>query len=594
MMHCQNIDRLNGRIEFCFIFTFLNLGVQKEKEATKMKILQLHSDWIEFEPVKKEIAQAEDVEKKPYKYENILVLLTAVEKGDNEDVGEAAIDEVKEFLKSLNVTRLLIYPYAHLSRELAKPSEALFVIKRMEARAKKLGLEVYRAPFGWTKRFSISVKGHPLAEQSKAFSVEDLKKGKANKKEEPKAAKVAEEPKELSANDHRLIGKKLDLFSFQEEAPGMVFYHHKGMILRNQLIEFWRNEHRKADYLEISTPGLMNKNIWETSGHWDHYKDNMFFTNIEDMDFAMKPMNCPGAILVFKNTGRSYRELPLRLAELGTVHRNELSGVLSGLFRMRVFTQDDAHIFVAEDQLEKEIERVVDIIDHFYKVFGFDYHVELSTRPDNAMGAKAVWDKAESALESALKGKKMKYKINPNEGAFYGPKIDFHIKDSLGRSWQCATVQIDFMMPERFDISFTGEDNKPHRPVIIHRVIYGALERFIGILVEHYKGAFPLWLSPIQVRVLPLSDKNKDAAEKVIEKLRENGVRADADTRPSTVEYRVREAELQKINYIIVIGEKEETAETIALRTRGKKDVQFGVKLEDFVKQLNDEVENKK
>ena len=261
---------------------------------------------------------------------------------------------------------------------------------------------------------------------------------------------------------------------------------------------------------------------------------------------------------------------------------------------MRVFTQDDAHIFVAEDQLEKEIERVVDIIDHFYKVFGFDYHVELSTRPDNAMGAKAVWDKAESALESALKGKKMKYKINPNEGAFYGPKIDFHIKDSLGRSWQCATVQIDFMMPERFDISFTGEDNKPHRPVIIHRVIYGALERFIGILVEHYKGAFPLWLSPIQVRVLPLSDKNKDAAEKVIEKLRENGVRADADTRPSTVEYRVREAELQKINYIIVIGEKEETAETIALRTRGKKDVQFGVKLEDFVKQLNDEVENKK
>ncbi|MBI2075913.1 MAG: threonine--tRNA ligase [Candidatus Aenigmarchaeota archaeon] len=558
-----------------------------------MKILQLHSDWIEYEPVKKEIVQAEDVEKKPYRHENILVLLTAVEKGDNEEVGERAIDEVSEFMKSLHANKVLVYPYAHLSKELAKPQEALFVIKQMEKHAKKLNLDVYRAPFGWTKRFAISVKGHPLAEQSKSFTKDDLGQVKKAEKRAEKPAK-AEEPKELSDNDHRLLGKKLDLFSFQTEAPGMVFYHAKGMMLRNRLIEFWREEHGKAGYQEISTPSLMNKNIWETSGHWDHYKDNMFFTSIEDMDFAMKPMNCPGAILVFKSSTRSYRELPLRLAELGTVHRNELSGVLSGLFRMRVFTQDDAHIFVGEDKLEEEIERVVDIVDYFYKAFGFDYHVELSTRPDNAMGSKEVWDKAEGALESALKKRKMKYKINPKEGAFYGPKIDFHIKDSLGRTWQCATVQVDFMMPERFDISYNGEDNKPHRPVIIHRVIYGSLERFIGILVEHYSGAFPLWLSPVQVRVLALTDKNNDTAEKVLQQLKEKGIRADTDTRSSTVEYRVREAEMQKVNYILVIGEKEEKNKTVAVRRRGKKEIQFGVKLEDFVKQLKDELEKKR
>lgn len=558
-----------------------------------MKILQLHSDWIEFEPVKKEIAQAEDVEKKTYRYENILVLLIAVEKGDNEELGELAIAEVEKFMKILHANHLLIYPYAHLSKELAKPAEALSVIRRMEEHAKKLKLEVYRAPFGWTKRFAISVKGHPLAEQSKSFSQEDLKITTKKQEKKPEKKEKVEEPKELSENDHRVLGQRLDLYSFHEFAPGMVFFHPKGMIIRNELIDFSRSEHARRGYKEVNTPIIMNRSLWETSGHWDHYKENMFFTSVDDVEFAVKPMNCPGAILVFKSATRSYRELPLRLAEFGMVHRNELSGVLSGLFRVRQLTQDDAHIFVTEEQLEEEIENVVDIIDYFYKTFGFDYHVELSTRPDNAMGSKTIWDKAEAALELALKKKKMKYKINPKEGAFYGPKIDFHIKDSLGRSWQCATVQVDFMMPERFDVTYVGEDNKPHRPVIIHRVVYGALERFIGILVEHYKGAFPLWLSPVQVRVLPLSDKNKDAAEKALQKLKDNGIRADTDTRSSTVEYRVREAEMQKINYIIVIGEKEETAGTIAVRTRGKKDVQFGVKLDDFLKQLKDEIERK-
>ncbi len=560
-----------------------------------MKILQLHSDWIEFEPVKKEISQAEEAEKKPHRYENILVLLTAVEKGDSETTGEKAMDEVKDFMKTISVKSVLVYPYAHISRELAKPADALAVIRGMEAHAKKLGLDVHRAPFGWTKRFAISVKGHPLAEQSKSFSQEDftIKTKKQEKKEEPKAAKAAEEPKKLSENDHRILGQKLDMFSFQEVAPGMAFFHPKGMTIRNGLMNFLREERRKRGYLEINTPLMMNKSLWETSGHWDHYKDNMFFTDIDDTEFAIKPMNCPGAILVFKSATRSYRELPLRLAEFGQVHRKELSGVLSGMFRLRYFTQDDAHIFVAEEHLENEIERIIDFIDYFYKIFGFDYRMEMSTRPDNAMGSKEIWDKAEAALESAMKKRNMKYKINPKDGAFYGPKIDFHIKDSLGRSWQCATVQVDFFMPERFDVSYNGEDNKPHRPVMVHNVMYGSIERFIGILTEHYSGAFPLWLSPVQVRVLALTDKNNPAAEKVMNKLLESGIRADTDTRSSTVQYRIREAEMQKINYIIVIGDKEEENSTIAVRKRGKKGVEFGVKLDDFIKQTKDEIGEK-
>jgi len=563
-----------------------------------MKILLIHSDYIEFEPRQKAIKLAEDWPKEKTRVEECLVVFIAVEKSDEGKVDEVTkkmVGEVVNIANQVKTKKIVFYPYAHLSKDLSSPSTALQVLRSAEELAKEKGFEACHAPFGWYKAFELKAKGHPLSELSRDIGAESVSAAeiKAKKKQEKKPAKQ-EEAKELSENDHRVLGQKMDLYSFHEFAPGMAFFHPKGMTIRNELINFSQSEHAKRGYREIVTPLVMNKSVWETSGHWDHYKENMFFTSIDDAEFAVKPMNCPGAILVFKSATRSYRELPLRLSEYGVVHRNELSGVLSGLFRVRGFTQDDAHIFVTEGQLEKEIEDVVDTIDYFYKIFGFDYHVELSTRPDNAIGAKAVWDKAESALESALKGKKMKYKINPKEGTFYGPKIDFHIKDALGRTWQCATVQVDFMMPERFDISFTGEDNKPHRPVIIHRVVYGALERFIGILVEHYKGAFPLWLSPIQVRVLPLSDKNKDAAEKVLEKLRDGGIRADNDVRPSTVEYRVREAELQKINFIVVIGEKEETTGTIAVRTRGKKEIQFGVKLDDFLKRLKAEVEEKR
>ncbi|MBI4009913.1 MAG: threonine--tRNA ligase [Candidatus Aenigmarchaeota archaeon] len=550
-----------------------------------MRILQTHADFIEYEPIQKEIERAEDVERKKYMQENVLILFTSVEDGDDEAVAKKAIDDVKDFLQKIKINKILIYPFAHLSRNLAKPGAALKILENMENYAKSLDIDTSRAPFGWNKQFNLKTKAHPLAEQSRAYVAGETKE-KVEQKVQIKKPKVREE--ELGENDHRVIGKQLDLFSFQEVGPGMVFYHHKGMLLRNTLIDFWRKEHLKGGYLEINTPTLLNKKIWEISGHSEHYKDLMFFTEVEDVDFALKPMNCPGAILVFKNTNRSYKDLPLRLAELGLVSRNELSGVLSGLFRMRVFTQDDAHIFATPEQLVVEIDKVVDIVDYFYKVFGFEYHVELSTKPEKSMGSKDIWDKAESALKKALEKKKIKFKINAGEGAFYGPKIDFHIKDSLGRTWQCATVQVDFMQPERFDLGYVGEDGKLHKPVIIHRVVYGSIERFLGILVEHFKGKFPVWLSPVQARVLPISNDNLKYAENVFGILKENYIRAEIDKASSTIEHKIRDAQLQKLPYMLVVGKKEEANKTIAVRTIDGK-TKYGVKLEELIKQVQDE-----
>ncbi len=561
-----------------------------------MKILLTHCDYIEYEAKKKAIAEAEPVEKEKVRVDECLVVFCSAEQGDDEKVVEPTVKEIKDVAGQVDAKRIVVYPFVHISSTPAKPQIALKIVKGVEEKLREERFEVWRSPFGWYKAFSLRCKGHPLAELSREIRYGETRE--KPKKEEKSIVKIKaqqkEDQKDLAPNDHRVLGNLLDLYSFQEYAPGMVFFHPKGMAVRNQMIEFWRKEHVKRGYREIFTPMIMNNVLWQMSGHWDHYKDNMFFTKIDDVDFALKPMNCPGAILVFKNATRSYRDLPLRLAELGHVHRNELSGVLSGLFRLRYLTQDDAHIFITEDHIEDEVLRVVDIIDHFYKIFGFTYRVELSTRPENYMGSKEVWDKAEGALESALKKKHMPYKINEGDGAFYGPKIDFHLTDSLGRTWQCATVQADFQMPMRFGVSYIGEDNKPHTPVIIHRVIYGAIERFLGILVEHYNGAFPLWLSPVQVRVLPLTERNEPKAENVLHALLAAGIRADADLRSTTVDYRVREAEVQKINYIIVIGDKEEAAGTLAVRARGSSKPKFGVTMEDFLAQLREEIEAKK
>ncbi|NIM47265.1 MAG: threonine--tRNA ligase [Candidatus Aenigmarchaeota archaeon] len=393
--------------------------------------------------------------------------------------------------------------------------------------------------------------------------------------------------------DHRKIGQQLDLYSFQEEAPGMPLFHPKGVILWNELMKFWREEHKKAGYVEVKTPIILRKDLWIRSGHWDHYKENMYFTKIDDADFAIKPMNCPGGMLIYKARFHSYRELPLRMAEVGLVHRQELSGVLSGLFRVRSITQDDAHIFMTNEQIKDEIIGVIKLSDKIYKTFGLEYHMELSTRPEKSIGTDEQWETAEAALKEALEELKIDYKLNPGDGAFYGPKIDFHLKDVLGRTWQCGTIQLDMAMPEKFDLSYVGEDNKPHRIVMIHRTIYGALERFIGILVEHYGGAFPFWLSPIQVRIVPVTDRNFKFANHIKEELEKCDIRVEVDRSSTTVEYKIRNAQLEKIPYALTVGDKEEKNKSIAVRTRDGK-VKFGVNVKDFVKQILNDIKNKK
>lgn len=373
---------------------------------------------------------------------------------------------------------------------------------------------------------------------------------------------------EAKKRDHRKLGRELDLFSMQDEAPGFPFYHPKGMILRNQLEDFWRSEHRKAGYQEIRTPIILNRVLWERSGHWDHYRENMYFTKIDDLDYAVKPMNCPGSMLVYRNTMHSYKEFPLRYCELGLVHRHELSGALHGMARVRAFTQDDSHIFITPEQIEDEVGRVIALVDKFYRVFKMNYRVELSTRPEGAMGDVAVWNIAEEALENVLKHRGINYRLNPGDGAFYGPKIDFHIEDSIGRSWQCATIQLDFQMPEKFDLTYIGEDGARHRPVVIHRVLYGAMERFIAMLIEHYAGAFPLWLSPVQAVILPITDRARQYGEKLQARLEGAGIRTELDTRNEKIGFKIREAQMQKVPYMLVLGDKEVEQELISVRTR--------------------------
>ena len=395
-------------------------------------------------------------------------------------------------------------------------------------------------------------------------------------------------------SDHRVIGKDLDLFSFHDEAPGFPFFHPKGMILQNEILSYWRKEHRAEGYDEIKTPVILSNQLWKTSGHWDHYKDNMYFVQIDECEYAIKPMNCPGAILVYKSDQHSYREFPIRYAEMGLVHRHEKSGVLHGLFRVRNFTQDDAHIFCLESQLQEEILKIMNLIDRMYKVFGFnDYHVELSTRPLNRIGSDDIWDKAEKALKEVIESKNVNYKINEGDGAFYGPKIDFHIKDCLDRTWQCATIQLDFAMPEKFDIEYTGEDNLRHRPVMLHRVVLGSLERFMGILIEHYSGNLPPWLAPVQATVLPISEKFLDYGNKILNILNSEGYRAQIDNRVESLGKKIRQAELRKIPYMIVVGELEEQNQTITIRRKIGEEMK-NIKVEEFISLIADVVDNKK
>lgn len=398
---------------------------------------------------------------------------------------------------------------------------------------------------------------------------------------------------EAAKRDHRKIGRELDLFSIVDEGPGFPFFHPKGMVLRNVLENFWREEHTKRGYSEVKTPIMLREELWHRSGHWDHYKDNMYFSEIENQRYAVKPMNCPGGILMYQRKIHSYRDLPIRMGELGLVHRHELSGTLHGLMRVRSFTQDDAHIFMRPDQVEAEIIGVIDLIDHVYKIFGFPYHVELSTKPENSMGDDAIWDMATDALRKALEHKGLEYKINEGDGAFYGPKIDFHLQDCVGRTWQCATIQLDFLLPERFDLYYIGEDGQKHRPVMLHRVVFGALERFIAILTEHFAGAFPTWLAPVQVMLIPVAEDHLPYAREIAARLSESGIRYEIDERNEKIGRKIREAQLQQIPYMLVVGTNEMNEGTVAVRHRRKGDLgKFGLK--QFVELIAGEIKEKR
>ena len=397
---------------------------------------------------------------------------------------------------------------------------------------------------------------------------------------------------EAKKRDHRRLGKELGLFMIRDEGPGFPFFLPKGMVLKNTLLDYWREIHNKAGYVEIATPIMLSRHLWETSGHWDHYKENMYTTVIDEEDFAIKPMNCPGGILVYQSEPRSYRDLPLRMGELGLVHRHEKSGQLHGLMRVRCFTQDDAHIFMMPEQIREEIKGVAKLIDEVYSLFGFKYHVELSTRPEDSMGSDEDWELATEGLRGALEDLGLDYVVNEGDGAFYGPKIDFHLEDSIGRTWQCGTIQLDMQMPQRFELEYTGADGEKHRPIMIHRVAFGSIERFIGILIEHFAGAFPTWLAPVQVKVLPISEKHLEYGQKVLKELEAAGIRAEIDERAEKIGYKIREAQMQKIPYMLVVGAKEEESSLVSVRSRFAGD-EGQKSIADFISAIREEIDTK-
>jgi len=556
-----------------------------------MKILTLHVDYIKFKPKKKAIKSAESLPAGEEK--ESLVVFIAVEKGDHNS--KELVKNIKDIAKQVKTKKIVLYPYAHLSSNLSSPDTALKILKDAEKQLKKDKFKITRAPFGMYKEFELKCKGHPLAELSREFSELGEEKLTENERKNllSQVSRSRLDTSKLKENDHRILGQKMDLFSFNDVAPGMVFWHNNGLILYNELIKYWREEHKKEGYEEISTPQILDKKLWQISGHWDKYKENNFVTQYEKRPFLVKPMNCPGGMLLYKLKPRSYKELPMKVGEIGVVHRQELSGVLTGLFRVVRITQDDAHIFCADEkQVEQEVEGIIKLIDKFYKTFNLKFdHVELSTRPKKRIGTEKQWDMAENILEKVLKKKKMKYKINKGDGAFYGPKIDFHAKDSQERTWQLSTIQLDFAMPERFELEYTDKDNKTKRPIMLHRVIYGAIERFLGVLLESSNGHLPIWLAPIQCRLISFTSKNKKAVQKIENEMIEKGIRVDVDIENNTVSSKIKKAEEMKIPYIIVIGDKEEKSKSLAVRNKGKIKT---IKQDKFIKDLLKEIKERK
>ena len=564
-----------------------------------MKTLFLHSDYIRYRPVKKALKSIKELNEKD-KNETIvkdaLVVLISVEKRDS-DVDKIAgklIENIKDVASQVKTKNIVLYPYAHLSSSLAIPDVAENVLSKAEKLLKdSKGFNVSKAPFGYYKEFEIKVKGHPLAELSREIESENREEEKDYDPKqllyEIKQSKL--DTSKLKQNDHRIIGQQMELFHMNQSSPGMPYWLPNGVVVYNELIKFWREEHKKLGYQETMTP-LMNKNsLYKISGHWEHYKDNMFISDTNEGQYGLKAMNCPNAMVIFGSKSRSYKELPLRLSDTDRLHRYELSGTLSGLLRVRSFQQDDSHNFISEDMIKDEYEQIFRICDKFYSIFNMNYSFRLGTRPEKFMGDKKLWDKAEKVLKDVLKNSGKKFKIEEGDGAFYGPKIDILMKDSLNREWQMGTIQLDMQMPLRFGLKYLDKDGKEKTPIVVHRVIYGSLERFIGVLLEHTNGRLPTWLAPIQVRVLSFTDRNVEYAKKLILKLGEEipELRIDADFRNTTVQGKVKDAEIMRIPYIIVLGDKEQESKTVAARVKGDRKIK-SLKTEDFISGLKKEI----
>ena len=564
-----------------------------------MKTLFLHSDYIRYRPVKKALKSIKELNEKD-KNETIvkdaLVVLISVEKRDS-DVDKIAgklIENIKDVASQVKTKNIVLYPYAHLSSSLAIPDVAENVLSKAEKLLKdSKGFNVSKAPFGYYKEFEIKVKGHPLAELSREIESENREEEKDYDPKqllyEIKQSKL--DTSKLKQNDHRIIGQQMELFHMNQSSPGMPYWLPNGVVVYNELIKFWREEHKKLGYQETMTP-LMNKNsLYKISGHWEHYKDNMFISDTNEGQYGLKAMNCPNAMVIFGAKSRSYKELPLRLSDTDRLHRYELSGTLSGLLRVRSFQQDDSHNFISEDMIKDEYEQIFRICDKFYSIFNMNYSFRLGTRPEKFMGDKKLWDKAEKVLKEVLKNSGKKFKIAEGDGAFYGPKIDILMKDSLNREWQMGTIQLDMQMPLRFGLKYLDKDGKEKTPIVVHRVIYGSLERFIGVLLEHTNGRLPTWLAPIQVRVLSFTDRNVEYAKKLILKLGEEipELRIDADFRNTTVQGKVKDAEIMRIPYIIVLGDKEQESKTVAARVKGDRKIK-SLKTEDFISGLKKEI----
>lgn len=560
-----------------------------------MRILQMDVDSVSYELVKPEASVYDKTDKKSDRFENVILLMTAIEKGDTKDTARKAMREAVGFATKQKASGIVVYPFAHLSDDLESPSKSLEIMKEMRE-FKTEGVNIYSAPFGWNKKLIVDVKGHPLAEQLKRYTVDsmdDNKDAKRIKRPEAKSDLSLVRKSDWSGlpdSDHRTIGEKLDLYSAQEISPGMVYWHPKGHIIYREMVKLIREMYDSYDYQEISTPILANTALWKVSGHMEHYKDNMFTTGYDSGTMGLKPMNCPSTIMVYKTRKWSYKELPFRTAILDRLFRRELSGVLGGLTRVQEFSQDDGHIFLREDQLKEEINNTIKMVAEVYGVFGLEYTAKLSTKdPENYMGDDALWDKATDALTSSLESSGTKYELKEGDAAFYGPKIDFDVKDSSGRTWQCGTIQLDYQLPINFGITYTGEDGKEHTPILIHRAVLGSIERFCGVIVEHYQGRFPTWMSPEQVRVISISESVSDYAEQVYKKIRKGGIRASVDISDRTLEYKIREAQLSKIPYMIIIGGKEKEAKAITVRSRSGKQHR-DVDTDAFVEKVREEI----